>query len=333
MGEEGPKASLGGLIFSLPLLGVGGAGVAQGFGLCQCLGKPLVPLWVIGLAGLVFLLGGLGIAARSLGAGGGAGSFLGTVVFLCLGAVFNYSVFGGDLRSWSGPALGPFLSAGELVRILVVAADIFVLICLPDYALGKLRGVESPIIERVESLTGEGQKAFAVAFLAAPFVIAILLHATGGLDWIGRRFGQPQRGVEQRELVLSAGALLVQRNPQGLERPLAEFAGVWRSSSMFGSGWVTLAEVRVDGGKASATLWRACPPVECTTGRADALIEARTPGHAHALHFSGRTGGMDWVYSLRAQTGGSGILVEERHIRGRDWNTHQQTTTGAQRGP
>jgi hypothetical protein len=42
---------------------------------------------------------------------------------------------------------------------------------------------------------------------------------------------------------------------------------------------------------------------------------------------------MDWVYSLRAQTGGSGILVEERHIRGRDWNTHQQTTTGAQRGP
>src|SRR5262245_15905623 len=138
MGEPGKvedrEIAWGLLLFSLPFLIIGGLGVAQGFGYGNFLGKPLVPLWVVGMAASVFLFGGLAFATQAFGVSAKLGEWFGMYFVFALAGVFTYVALA-DRSAW-------------LMRTIVIAIDIVIVIATVDWIIGKYNGVESPMMER-----------------------------------------------------------------------------------------------------------------------------------------------------------------------------------------
>ncbi len=286
---------------------LGGLIVAQALGLGQFVGKALVPNWVLGLAGCVFLFGGLAFGAKFLGFSDKVSQFFGYGIVLSLAAVFHYSVFVDDLSRWSGTSFGS-LSAGHLTRIVVVAADFFF--------IGMLILARKPRSRPV--LAG---------LLVAPLAIAVTLHYTGVLDRAGAAFGQ--RVANAPRLIVTQGVLKISAVTEGRpHRPLPEFVGRWNvvQPAFMDTGWVTRVEVLGAAGKPRLALWRRCRAGECFDGEYEARVDAAPKSNGvHALHAAGKLNGMDWTFALRAQSSAKvPFMADERHIRGADWNTHQQ---------
>jgi hypothetical protein len=238
---------------------LGGLIVAQALGLGQFVGKALVPNWVLGLAGCVFLFGGLAFGARFLGFSGKVSQFFGYGIVLALAVVFHYSVFVDDLSRWSGASIGS-LSAG-------------------------------------------------------------------GLDRVGGAFGQ--RIARAPRLIVAQSVLKIPAATEASpHRPLPEFVGRWNitNPAFMDTGWVTRVEVRNGADKPRLALWRRCRTGECFDGEYEARVDAAPKASGvHALHAAGKLNGMDWTFALRAQDSARvPFLADERHIRGSDWNTHQQ---------
>ncbi|HXR57808.1 MAG TPA: hypothetical protein VN747_00680 [Burkholderiales bacterium] len=331
--EEEPKGSPWGLlIFAIPFLVLGGLILAQAAGLGQFVGRSLVPNWVLGLAGAVFFCGGVLFVLRAFGVEGGGG-LVGYVILFALAAVFHYATFAGDLSRWTGDSFFGLLTPGQFARLFVVTIDLFVLVFGIDWLIGKYKGVDSPLVERLEAIkAGSEQKAFALLILATPLALAIALQATGALDKIGARFGQKQPAAARGGLpavFTQHGALQIYAAQGRPGRALAEFGGWWDSTgNWYTPGWVGRVIVRTDGEAPRLNLWRYCPPNHCDEGSFPAIVESTRDGQVLALHAKGNKDGMDWVVSLRSDPNPKILQIDERHIRSSDWNTHQQQVRG-----
>ena len=256
----------------------------------------------VGAIGYVCLVRAAGLDTRAQAAGA-------HVMLLSLAMVFTWLIFGYEFVALSALPFG-----NRLPRIACVAIDLYIVI---SFGAAMVRNAVRPAIEK--------RHRFAVA--AAAVASAVTLDVTGTVNaaYLALGMTPPGPGVV-------SGALVGSRLPASFpELPLAAYAGGWSvpddEIARF-HGWsnapIARVEVRVANDKASARIWRKCPPrPPCDMGIFEAGIEARHRGRAQALHFTGRWEGMDWLVSLRPQRGG--VELEERHIRGRDWNTHQQT--------
>lgn len=168
----------------------------------------------------------------------------------------------------------------------------------------------------------------ASAVVGVLVVVAVALYATGGLDWLMMKFLRSKMQAAGMPATLFKHAHLEVFESKGRPpRALADFGGWWDSAA-YTPGWVGRVIVRVDGDKARLNLWRYCPPNHCDEGTFAAFVEPSSDGRVLGLHAKGSKDGMDWVVSLRSDANPTRLLIDERHIRGRDWNTHQQQTHG-----
>jgi hypothetical protein len=248
--------------------------------------------WTLPLVGVFVACVGLSYVAPALGRGG---KWLDKLTVVAVTLVFNYAVFVTSLdwlRSYGG-AWGP-----RLARIAVVAVDVY----LVFWVAKSLLGVQG----------------YRLAGFIGSVLVAIGLHAAGVLDRIGlsSRFLAP----------IASGALEARRGEaKDGELPVHEFAGTWATQlNMLGAGWITRIAVRIEGGKASATLWRGCAAGDCEAGSYEGRIESRSAGNALAVHFAGETDGMHWIASLRPPMRGAGMWLDEQRIRGADRSTWRQ---------
>ena len=318
MGEPGKVQdgiAWGLLLFSAPFLIIGGLGVAQALGYGNFLGRALVPNWVFGMATSVFLFGGLAFAVQAFGVSANFGQWFGIYVCYAIAGVFTYIALA-DSSAW-------------IMRTIVIAIDILVIVGTLDWMWGKYSGVESPMVERMEGMKAGEQKVFGIVFLGAPVVIAIVLQATGALDVLAMKMLRTQqRAAGMPAELFKHGALGIYESRGRPARALAEFGGWWDSTgNWYTDGWVGRVIVRIEGDKATLNLWRYCPPNHCNEGNFPAIVESGAGG-VLGLHAKGKKDGMDWVVSLRSDPNLKTLNIDERHIRGRDWNTHQQQTRG-----
>ena len=94
--------------------------------------------------------------------------------------------------------------------------------------------------------------------------------------------------------------------------------------------WVRRAVVRIDNEKVTVNLWRGCGQGLCDMGTFIAEVQSRGPERVLQLDMGGQTAGMDWIVMLTPNGRGQ-LNVNERHIRGTDWATHQQSISTLKR--
>lgn len=170
---------LGMVLFSIPFVGLGGFLLARAFDLGE-FAPPLVPNWVLGAAGLVFLTPGLVILLYGLGVRRSGGGLLIAVGALAFATVFHYGAFAQD---WPGGDIGPF-SAPELARIFVATIDLYFLYWWIVIHTLFVDGQPGQLMKRVEGWGPLSQKVFLTGFQLVPVGIALLLHYTGVFDRI-----------------------------------------------------------------------------------------------------------------------------------------------------
>jgi hypothetical protein len=228
-------------------------------------------------------------------------------------------VFAADLSGWSGSRFGP-LNAGESVRIILVTIDLFILLAWIAQRTTFIGDEPGPLWKKLDDLEASVKKAVTVMILAVPLAFAILLHATGVLDRIGAAFGQNQPGKRAAEATEPA-------------RALADYAGWWGDAhSPFGAGWVTRVIIRTEGNDAWVRLWHSCPPHHCEEGEFKAKVYGDAPEQVRMLEIRRNEIGVTRTIELRPNASGSDwLLISERRIRGKDWNTNQQSVSGMKR--
>lgn len=255
--------------------------------------------WLAALGGIA--LAGLGarFIAYRIGASEKAPAY---VVGACFAIALNFAVFLWIL-DWLRSAGGRH--GVTLARIFIVSVDLWLAYFVLAALLGRKRHA---------------------AGVAGVVVLAAALQFSGALDRLGWE--------SSRLPAASSGILQAERQPADAPAvPLEAFAGRWHVPIRvpFGDAWITRLEVNAGGGRASATFWRLCPRGECEAGSHQAKIESRGDGRVLAVHFAGEHQGMHWLASLVPNR--SGVWLNERHIRGSNWMTHQQQAPQLQRAP
>lgn len=314
------KGGCAAIVISLPFLLLGALIIVQAMGGPQLLGRSRVPPWALGLAGLVFFSGGAGLMLRGMGAGEAPMKWIGWLFIGALAAIFHYAVFVGDLSGWSGTSIGS-LSAGEVMRIGVAAADLFLLLSWILYRTTFVNDEPGPVWGKWDQIEPEQRKRMGCMVMTVPLLLAIALHYTGVLDRIGAAFGQHPPG-EPVSLPATAPAA-----------PLSQYAGWWDSGySPFAAGWVTRIIVRVDGHQTYMQPWQWCPPQYCSEGEHRAKIIGNPPHQVFALELTRVENGITRTLRLTPDSADHNrLMINERRIRGKDWDTHQQNLTALKR--
>jgi hypothetical protein len=293
-----------GLAFIIPGLVV----MVQGFRYVEIIPGEQEGRFIMAFGALLVATGGL-ILAKVFDWGPGALRALSNVGLFCLGFVINYIVFLADPGGWSGDRIIGSLSLGHVARLIATSVSLYSLIALAEHAWRK----------------EESTRHFVPGFLYTALSLSIVLHATGLLDRIDNALGQPRVGP-----LLTQGALRVERRRDSMpQMPLESFAGTWGEIwpmprlPGFNEEWVRRAVVRVANDKVTVNLWRGCGQSLCDMGTFVAEVQARGPERVLQLDMGGQTAGMDWIVMLTPNSVGQ-LNVNERHIRGTHWNTHQQ---------
>lgn len=311
------------LVMGIPFLLLGGAIIWQASGGTELFGRALVPAWVLGLAGLAFFCAGLTLVLPSFGITW-AGSLAGAVIPLSLVAMFNYSVFVGDLSAWSGTRIGS-LSAGHVTRIVVVAVDLFIVLGWILHKTTFDQGKPGPIWKRFdEKFPPQGfqseRRMIGMLVLLVPLLLAVTLHYAGVLDRIGAAFGQ-RSPARDRPPAYSVA------------RPFEQFAGSWKGAhSAFGEGWITRLSVRLQDQDAYVNFWHACRQGDCDEGEFKATVRGKIPREVNALEVMRTENGLTRTVRLTPDARSADwLMISESRIRGQDWSTHQQNVSGLRR--
>jgi len=296
---------------------IGGLIIWQAMGGPELFGRARMPPWVIVAAGLVFVCAGLGVACTAWGAVK-ASVAVRNLLVLVLAILFNYLVFSVDLSSESGHGMAG-LSPGEKVRIAVVAVDLLVVLGWVLYKTTFVDGNAGPLWQKLAEEDPSIRGAVGVMLLLVPLALAAGLHYAGVLDRVNAAFGQRQ-----------AGALPADAPVMALDR----YGGWWDMghSPMFGAGWITRLIIRIDGNDARVNLWHFCPPNHCDEGEFKAKVYGRVPFAVSALEITQVKDGVTRTVQLTPDAqNANGLIIKEARIRGRDWNTNQQTSVGLKR--
>ena len=297
-------ARIVGMAFIVPGLIV----MVQGFRYVEVVPGEQTGRFILAFGALVVTIGCL-ILGKVFDWGESALRALSNVALFCFGFILNYVVFLADPSGWSGDRIAGSFSMGHAARLIATSLSLYSLIALAEHAWKR----------------EESKRHFVPGFLYSAFALSIVLHATGILDRIDNALGQPRVGP-----LLTRGALRVERRRDSMpQMPLESFAGTWGEIQPmmklpgFNEEWVRRAIVRVDSDKVTVNLWRGCGQALCDMGTFTADVQARGPERVLQLDMGGQIAGMDWIVMLTPNGVGQ-LNVNERHIRGTNWGTHQQ---------
>ena len=297
-------ARIVGIAFIVPGLIV----VVQGFRYVEIVPGEQTGRFILAFGALVATIGCL-ILGKVFEWGAGALRALSNVALFCFGFIVNYVVFLADPSGWSGDRIAGSLSLGHVARLIATAISLYSLIALAEHAWRR----------------EESNRRFVPGFLYAAVALSIVLHATGILDRRDNALGQPRVGP-----LLNRGVLRVERRRDSMpQMPLENFAGTWKEIQPmmrlpgFNEEWVRRAVVRIDNDKVTVNLWRGCGQALCDMGTFVAEVQSRGPERVLQLDMGGQIAGMDWIVMLTPNGVGQ-LNVNERHIRGTNWGTHQQ---------
>ena len=305
----------GGRFVGIAFIGAGLIFLVQGIRFVEVIPGETTGRFIMAFGTLVATIGGL-VLAKVFDWGPGALRALSNAALFCFGFIVNYVVFLADPGGLSGNRIAGSFSVGHVARLIATSISLYSLIALGEHAWRR----------------EESKRHFVPGFLYAAVALSIVLHATGILDRIDNALGQPRVGP-----LLTRGALRVERRRDSMpQMPLERFAGTWKEIwpmgrlPGFNEDWVRRAVVRIDNDKVTVNLWRGCGQSLCDMGTFIAEVQSRGPERVLQLDMGGQTAGMDWIVMLTPNGVGQ-LNVNERHIRGTNWATHQQRGNTLQR--